>query len=591
MGTVYLSHTRGGQPVALKLIRRELGQDEEFRRRFEQEVRAARQVQGYHLVPVVDHDTNGDLPWVATEFVSGVPLETALDSIGPLPLPAVFQLVGCTAHALTAIHAAGVVHRDLKPSNLMLSESGPYVIDFGIARAADATKITTSGKFIGTPQYMSPEHALGDPVGPASDLFSLGLIAAVAATGRHPYGEGGGLTVATQIANTSARPPDLSQYPGILRPLLERCLAAAPEARVTTAELAALCEEYGQRPLRDFDGWLPGPLSTLIGARAAAARTAWQQPPRPGGGTAGTPPEQGGRTGGGGRDNTVHTITSAGTPYGSAGDRFASTGGTHTATSPQAGSGPHNGPYGPHGQYAQVHPPTEPPRPWQRPTGAPAGQRPTGGGKKRPVLITCLSLVGALVLLPVLISFIVFVWPDDDYGGGKDDPGGGKDNSARASSSPQQPADGDEDANPTQREPGPEKLIDDQPFALRAPADPSVVDVDFDEPKIYGAGDIVSGQELVMNEVSGGRWEFETPMGISSGTKPEQCRQATGSNVLAGEIESTELTRKRTIKVGTVLCTETSEGNLAMLVVERITPSSDSDLPDVYTRLTLWRGV
>ncbi|MFE7110663.1 protein kinase [Streptomyces sp. NPDC057575] len=277
MGTVYLSHTRGGQAVALKLIRREFGDDPEFRRRFEQEVQAARRVQGYHLVPVVDHDTSGQQPWLASAFVPGMSLQSALTDHGPLPLPTVFRLVGCTAQALTAIHAAGVVHRDLKPGNILLGAAGPYVIDFGIARAADATQLTRSGGLIGTPQFMSPEHALGEEVGPATDVFSLGLIAALAATGRHPYGAGGALTVAAQIANTEHRPPRLDGYPQELRPLLERCLAADPQARITSTELAALCERAAGRPLSESAGWLPEPLAAEIARREQAA----QFPPRP----------------------------------------------------------------------------------------------------------------------------------------------------------------------------------------------------------------------------------------------------------------------------------------------------------------------
>ncbi len=234
-------------------------------------------MQGYHIVPVVDHDTTGELPWLASTFIPGIPLHTALTAHGPLPLPAVFQLVGCTARALSAIHTAGVVHRDLKPSNILLGPTGPYVIDFGIARAADATQLTQSGGLIGTPQYMSPEHALGERVGPATDVFSLGLIAAVAATGRHPYGDGGAITIAAQIANTAHRPPDLGSYPEELRVLLERCLTPEPAERISTQELAARCQDAAGRTLSDFNGWLPEPLRADITRREAAAKN----PPPP----------------------------------------------------------------------------------------------------------------------------------------------------------------------------------------------------------------------------------------------------------------------------------------------------------------------
>ncbi|RKN12232.1 serine/threonine protein kinase [Streptomyces radicis] len=268
MGAVYLSRTRGGRPVAIKVVRREYARDASFRRRFAQEVRAASRVRGYHLVAVVDHDSEAAAPWLASEYVAGVGLDQALDEHGPLPPDAVLKVTACVARALATIHAAGIVHRDLKPSNIMLAASGPFVIDFGIARAADATQLTTTGGLIGTPHYMSPEQALGDPVGAAGDMFALGLVAAVAATGRHPYGDGGAITVATQIANTAVRPPDLSGYPDALRPLLERCLTASPEERITPSEVEALCAGAAARPLDDFGGWLPGELARSLAQRA-----------------------------------------------------------------------------------------------------------------------------------------------------------------------------------------------------------------------------------------------------------------------------------------------------------------------------------
>ncbi|MFG2979873.1 protein kinase [Streptomyces sp. NPDC048258] len=269
MGSVYLSRTRGGQPVALKMIRREYAGDPDFRRRFEQEVRAARQVRGYHFVPVLDHDTQGEQPWPATAYVPGLPLDEALDTFGPLPLPAALQLVACVARALESVHAAGIVHRDLKPGNIMLAADGPWVIDFGIARAAEATRLTRSGGFIGTPQFISPEQGTGGELTAAGDVFSLGLIAAVAATGHHPYGAGGALTVATQIANTAVRPPDLSGYPDWLRPLLEGASAADPAARPAPGELVRMCEQSAGRAAADLAGWLPQPWAAAVAVREA----------------------------------------------------------------------------------------------------------------------------------------------------------------------------------------------------------------------------------------------------------------------------------------------------------------------------------
>ncbi|MET9660741.1 serine/threonine-protein kinase [Streptomyces sp. NPDC006510] len=276
MGTVYLSHTRGGQPVALKVIRREYAQSAEFRVRFAREVAAARRVSGYHLVPVVDHDTEGTQPWLATQYVPGLPLDAVLGAHGPLPTAAVLQLTGCLAGALDAVHTAGVIHRDIKPGNLLLSASGPWLLDFGIARAADTRTLTTVGRLIGSPKHMSPEHALGRELTTASDVFTLGLLAAEAATGQHPYGRGHGLAVAARIAGTDREPPLLDHHPRPLRQLLRRCLAARPEERPTAREVAELCGQAlaGEdgRGLRVFTGWLPDPVAAAVARIETATR-------------------------------------------------------------------------------------------------------------------------------------------------------------------------------------------------------------------------------------------------------------------------------------------------------------------------------
>ncbi|GLX40779.1 hypothetical protein Sros01_68520 [Streptomyces roseochromogenus] len=514
MGTVYLSHTRGGQPVAFKVIRHEYGQDPDFRCRFEQEVRAARRVQGYHLVPVVDHDTTGPLPWIASAFVPGLTLADALTAHGPLPLPAVFQLVGCAARALGSIHAAEVVHRDLKPANILLGSTGPYVIDFGIARAADTTQLTHSGGVIGTPQYMSPEQALGEPVTAAADVFSLGLIAAVAATGRHPYGEGGATTLAVRIANTERMPPDLSAYPQPLRPLLERTLAADPSARITTDELAALSEAAAGRPLRSFDDWLPTPLTELIARReAAAART-----PEP-------------------------------TPTATDG---------HWSTQPTA---------------------TAPPRPATPPTPPP----PHPARQTRPAL-----LAGTTALVVALTALITWTLasPDDGADDTRADHRPPTGTSTPATSPPPPPSSHRAAYTP---------VFENKPFTLRAPSFNTGTHVDLDAPKSFPNGKIgqAAGMELTYQDWGDADLRFLTPTGRSSGTTPEECRAGVDTDTLPASIAEKTLKQGGPLTKDTILCTVTTDNNLAMLRIIDVQPhttgGASSDMPDYVTALTLWK--
>jgi serine/threonine protein kinase len=153
MGRVYLARSPGGRPVALKVIREDLADNADFRRRFAREVTAARAVSGAFTAPVVDADPDGHPAWLATGYVAGIGLDEAVHRFGPLPVPAAGTLIGGLVEALAAVHAAGVVYRDLKPSNVMLAADGPKVIDFGIATsmALAATRYTQTGTVIGSP--------------------------------------------------------------------------------------------------------------------------------------------------------------------------------------------------------------------------------------------------------------------------------------------------------------------------------------------------------------------------------------------------------------------------------------------------------
>ncbi|WP_314224145.1 serine/threonine-protein kinase [Streptomyces zaehneri] len=238
MGRVYLSHTQGGRPLAIKVVRPELADDPAFRRRFRREIKAARRVRGAYTAELIDADADGVPPWLATLYVPGPSLAEAVARRGPLPVPAVLWLMAGVAEALQAIHGAGIVHRDLKPSNVLLAADGPRVIDFGISLASDVTSNTATGLAVGTPQYMAPEQAIAGEITAATDVFALGQTAAFAALGEPLYGDGPSVSVLYRIVHSE---PDLSLLPEPLRPLIARCLAADPAERVTPAEIVEWC--------------------------------------------------------------------------------------------------------------------------------------------------------------------------------------------------------------------------------------------------------------------------------------------------------------------------------------------------------------
>ncbi|WP_405796580.1 serine/threonine-protein kinase [Streptomyces sp. NBC_01506] len=240
MGRVYLSHTPGGRPVAIKVVRPELADDPDFRRRFGREIRAAQRVRGAYTAELIDADADGVPPWLATLYVPGPSLSEAVARRGPLSVPAVLWLMAGMAEALEAIHAEGIVHRDLKPSNVLLAADGPRVIDFGIALAVDGTSYTATGHTIGTPAYMAPEQASGAEVTAATDVFALAQTAAFAALGRPLYGDGAGVDVLYRIVHSG---PELSLLPEPLRPLFARILAADPAERATPGEIVEWCRQ------------------------------------------------------------------------------------------------------------------------------------------------------------------------------------------------------------------------------------------------------------------------------------------------------------------------------------------------------------
>jgi hypothetical protein len=276
MGRVFLALTPGGRPVALKMVRQELADDPDFRVRFRQEIAAARRVHGLFTAQVLDADPAGSPPWLVTAYVPGPSLAQAVADHGPLPPESVFLLVAGVAEALGVIHQAGVIHRDLKPSNVLLAGDGPRVIDFGIARAAEATSLTRTGMRVGSPGYMAPEQVRGAEVGVAADVFALGALAGFAATGRPPFGLGSEAAVLYRVLHEE---PDLDGCPEALRSLLAGCLAKDPSVRPSPAALIEACRDQAAGKTVQFtDAWLPPDVAADLSrhnvglGRAAAPR-------------------------------------------------------------------------------------------------------------------------------------------------------------------------------------------------------------------------------------------------------------------------------------------------------------------------------
>ncbi|MGW2311641.1 WD40 repeat domain-containing serine/threonine protein kinase [Actinomadura luteofluorescens] len=235
MGEVFLGSSPSGRKVAVKVVRAEYAADPGFRRRFAGEVEAARKVGGFHTAQVVDADPEAASPWMVTAFVPGPSLRQVVLRQGPLAPPELRALGRGLAEGLAAIHACGLVHRDLKPGNVIMAPDGPRIIDFGIARASDATALTSTGSVVGTFSFMSPEQVRADATGPASDVFALGCVLAYAALGRGPFDAP---TIPAIVHKIVGAPPDLDGLtdPQLLE-LVVRCLEKDPAGRPSVQEV------------------------------------------------------------------------------------------------------------------------------------------------------------------------------------------------------------------------------------------------------------------------------------------------------------------------------------------------------------------
>ncbi|MFE0193402.1 protein kinase [Streptomyces sp. NPDC058989] len=236
MGKVYVGQDAEGTVAAVKVLRPELTGETNLVRRFVREAQAAQAVTSKGVARVLGAQTEGGRPWIATEFLAGPTLDEAVEAYGPFDDAAVRALAASIACTLGDIHATGLIHRDLKPPNIVLTSTGPRVIDFGIARPEHGLTLTTTGQIPVTPGYGAPEQVLGRRVASPADVFSLGAVLVYAATGHRAFD-------ATHIAALQYKvvhdEPDLDGVPEQLRPLITPCLAKDPAARPTPAQIAA----------------------------------------------------------------------------------------------------------------------------------------------------------------------------------------------------------------------------------------------------------------------------------------------------------------------------------------------------------------
>lgn len=265
MGKVYVGQDSLGRHAAVKALRSEMAHDPNLAQRFVREAWTAKSVTSTGVARVLDAQTEGGRPWIATEFLAGPTLEEAVAAHGPFDDATVRALATALARALHDIHAAGLVHRDVKPANIVMTSDGPRVIDFGIARPEHGLTLTTMGEIPVTPGYGAPEQVLGHRVGPAADVFSLGAVLVYAASGQRAFNGGHVAAVQYEVVHGQGQ---VQLVPEPLRALVAPCLAKESGLRPSPAQIAAAFT-----PGREVRGiWRQGRLAAVIDQHNAEVR-------------------------------------------------------------------------------------------------------------------------------------------------------------------------------------------------------------------------------------------------------------------------------------------------------------------------------
>jgi hypothetical protein len=223
--------------VAVKVLRERETVDPAFVARFLREASATAGLGHPNVAAVFDAGSDRGLHFIVMEFVAGRTLREVLEERGRLPVPAAAAAVAAAATALGAAHAAGLVHRDVKPGNIMVTPDAVKVVDFGIARAADADPTGATTNVLGTPSYMSPEQAQGARLDARSDVYGLGVCLYELLTGVPPFTGDNAFAIAYQHVNATPRPPSelRPDLPAALEAVILRAMAKDPDRRYQTA--------------------------------------------------------------------------------------------------------------------------------------------------------------------------------------------------------------------------------------------------------------------------------------------------------------------------------------------------------------------
>ncbi|WP_228011061.1 serine/threonine-protein kinase [Nonomuraea phyllanthi] len=448
-GVVYLAVGDNDNRVAVKWLRPDLSGDQVSVERFLREVQVAQQVAPFCTAAVLGTGIEQDRPYIISEFIEGPSLHKVVQDDGPRTGSVLHRLAIGTATALAAIHEAGIVHRDFKPANVIIGADGPRVIDFGIARALDATS-TITGMVVGTPAYMSPEQIMGHTVGPAADMFSWACTMVFAACGQAPFGSDTMPAVINRVLN---RHPDLGMLDEQLREVVGACLAKDPAQRPAAEQVIMRLLRRPTNGPAPTAGPMPGsgpmaggfaPPAGSMPGQVSGGGPASGPGPASGAGPAPVPSTGAGGPSGPGTGFPQHSgiLAQAAaeasnppppTPTPTPAPPFTAPSGPHSAphSAPQSGPhpGPHSGPQsgapsghgsGPYGPYTgfSAGPSGQPPQtgssqpPWQPPYGPtptpahPGRHDQTTRSRTRAPILAGVTVAVALLILAGVIVYI-----------------------------------------------------------------------------------------------------------------------------------------------------------------------------------------